>query len=302
MPDRRFERIVEDIRSRIESGQLLPGERIPSARAITREWGVAVVTATRALAVLRDQGLVRARPGVGTVVAERSARKRGQREASDREITTETIVATAIRIADGEGLAAVSMRRIAVELGVATMALYRHVRGKHHLVMLMADTIMAQPPRPRTRPPGWRAQLEVVARVQWAMYRRHPWMARVISMTRPNLSPNGMAHTEWALSAVDGHGLDPNTVLHLAVTLFGYVRGCAMNVEMQTEAEQDSGLTDEEWIESQGANFARFLASGRYPRLEFIFEAPGVDLDVDSLFEFGLRRLLDGYSGLLQAT
>jgi hypothetical protein len=142
----------------------------------------------------------------------------------------------------------------------------------------------------------------VVARVQWDMYRRHPWMARVISMTRPNLSPNGMAHTEWALSAVEGYGLDPNTMLHLAATLFGYVRGCAMNVELQSEAEQDSGLTDDEWIESQGANFARVLASGRYPVLERIFEAPGVDLDVDSLFEFGLRRLLDGYAALLQAT
>src|SRR5262245_3535913 len=143
MPDRRFERIVEDIRTRIETGQLLPGERIPSARAITREWGVAVATATRALAVLRDEGLVSARPGVGTVVVERSVRKRAQRDASDREITTATIVATAIRIADGEGLPAVSMRRIAVELGVATMALYRHVRGKNHLVLLMAETLMA---------------------------------------------------------------------------------------------------------------------------------------------------------------
>ena len=301
MPDKRFERIVEDIRTRIESGQLLPGERIPSARAITREWGVAVATATRALATLRQEGLVSARPGFGTVVAERSARRRGQRDASEREITTETILAMAIRIADGEGLSAVSMRRIAVELGVSTMALYRHVRGKSQLVLLMADRIMAQPPLPGARPPGWRAQLELVARAQWEMYCRHPWMARIISMTRPDLLAHGMAHTEWALCAVDGCGLDPHTMLHLAVTLFGYVRGCAMNVEMQAEAEQESGLTDEEWVESQSTSFVRFLASGRYPMLLYITEAPGVDLDVDSLFEFGLRRLLDGYAAFLQA-
>ena len=302
MPDKRFERIVKEIRTRIESGQLQPGDRIPSARAITREWGVAVATATRALAALRQEGLVTARPGFGTVVTERSARRRLERDALDREITAEAILATATRIADGDGLVAVSMRRIAIELGVPTMALYRHVRGKNRLLLLMADSIMAQPPLPGTRPAGWRAQLELVARTQWEMYRGHPWMARIISMTRPNLSPHGIAHTEWALSAVDGHGLDPNTMLHLVVTLFGYVRGCAMNVEMQAEAEQESGLTDQEWIESEGTNFARFLASGRYPKLLYVTEASGVDLDADSLFEFGLRRLLDGYAAFLQAT
>ena len=218
------------------------------------------------------------------------------------EITTETDLGAGIRIADAEGLGAVSMRRIAIELGLPTMALYRHVRGKNQLVLQMADSIMAQPPLPSMPPAGWRAQLEVVARVQWDMYRRHPWMARVISMTRPNLAPHGMAHTEWVLRALDGYGLDPNTLLHLVVTLFGYVRGCAMNVEMQAEAEQDSGLTDEEWIASQSTNFARFLESGRYPKLRFITEAPGVNLDVDSLFEFGLHRLLDGYAAFLHTT
>ncbi len=300
MRERRYEQIADELRTRITSGQLAPGAPIPSARAITREWAVALATATRALAVLRDEGLVYARPGVGTVVARPPTRTRGPRDTSDSEITAETIVATAIAIADAEGLAGVSMRRVAIQLGVATMALYRHVRGKNNLLQLMADIVLAQAHLPEKPPLGWRAQLELVARLQWMGYRRHPWLARIISMTRPSALANGMLHTEWALSAVDGLDLDANTRLHLVVNLFAYVRGCATNVEMELESEQDTGLTDDQWLEAQGAHFARVLESGRYPRLARVVASPDVDLDVDTLFDFGLERLLDGYAAVIE--
>ncbi len=168
--------------------------------------------------------------------------------AVQREVSLERIATSAIAIADAEGLGAVSMRRIAVELGVATMALYRHVRGKSKLLLLMADAVMRETPLPANRPAGWRPQLELVARLQCVIYRRHAWLARVISMTRPDVLPNGMTHSEWALRAVAGLNLDPNTMLHVAVRLFGYVRGSAMNLEMEAEAEQETGMTDEEWV------------------------------------------------------
>ncbi|MBV9133116.1 MAG: TetR/AcrR family transcriptional regulator C-terminal domain-containing protein [Chloroflexi bacterium] len=301
MATRRYEQIADDIRSRIASSKVAPGEPVPSARAITREWGVAVATATRALASLRDEGLVQARPGVGTVVASRPSRTRSSRESANNEINTAAIVANAIAIADAEGLPAVSMRRIAIELGVPTMALYRHVRGKSSLLLLMADTILGQVRLPETPPPGWRAQLELVARLQWAGYREHPWLTRIISMTRPSVLPNGMLQTEWAVSALDGLGLDPNAMLHAAVNLFAYVRGSAMNIEMELESEQDTGLTDDEWLQSQRPLFARVLESGRYPQLARIIAASDVDLDLDTLFEFGLERLLDGYATLIES-
>jgi AcrR family transcriptional regulator len=209
------------------------------------------------------------------------------------------IVSAAIEIADSEGFAAVSMRRVAIDLGVPTMALYRHIRGKNNLLVLMADAVLGETPLPNRRPAGWREQLEFVARLQWLLYRRHPWMVRVISLTRPSLMPNGMAHTEWALHAVDSLGLDTNTMLHVAVALFGFVRGSAMTLDMQAEAEQESGLTDEQWIESQDAAFTRLFASGRYPTIEVVTTA-SVDLTPESLFEFGLQRLLDGYAALLE--
>jgi DNA-binding transcriptional regulator YhcF (GntR family) len=298
MPERRFERIVDELRSQITSGRLRAGDRVPSTRQIMRDWGVAIATASKALATLQEEDLVSARPGVGTLVASKRARAR-EPSGVEPEVSVARILASAIAIADAEGLGAVSMRRIAVELGVATMALYRHVRGKGKLLVLMADHILGETPLPATRPQGWRPQLELVARLQWAIYRRHPWLARVISMTRPDIWPNGMRHTEWALRAVADLDLDPTTMLLVAVTLFSYVRGSAMNLEMAAEAEQETGLTDEQWVDARHAAFTRIFASGRYPTLEAVASRP-VELDAESLFEFGLSRLLDGYSALLQ--
>src|SRR3954468_2630132 len=115
-----YRQIVSEVRRRIEAGELRPGDRVPSARAITRQWGVAIATATKVHAALRDEGLTVARPGVGTVVAGPAPRR-------DHDLTEERIVAAAIAIADADGLAELSMRRIATDLGVATMSLYRHV-------------------------------------------------------------------------------------------------------------------------------------------------------------------------------
>jgi DNA-binding transcriptional regulator YhcF (GntR family) len=300
VPQRRFQHIVDNISGRIAAGQLRPGDRVPSARQITREWGVAMATATRALTVLGDKGLVSARPGVGTVVASRPTRVLREPRTRDEELTAQRIVAAAIAVADSEGIGAVSMRRVAIDLGVPTMALYRHVRGKNNLLVLMADAVLGEALLPTRRPAGWQEQLALVARLQWSLYREHPWMVRVISLTRPGLMPNGMAHTEWALRAVDGLGLDTNTMLHVAVALFGFVRGSAMTLDMQAEAEQETGLTDEQWIDSQDAAFNRLFASGRYPTIKLVTTAP-VDLTPQSLFEFGLKRLLDGYAALFEA-
>src|SRR5262245_46261529 len=117
-----YEAIASAIRERIETGALKPGDRVPSTRAITREWRVAIATATRALATLQAEGLVRGVVGVGTVVAERppATHDRPQGTASRRpggeaepELTRERIVRTAIVIADSEGIAALTMRRLA---------------------------------------------------------------------------------------------------------------------------------------------------------------------------------------------
>lgn len=85
-----------------------------------------------------------------------------------------------------------------------------------------------------------------MARLQWAAYRRRPWLAQVISLTRAQLLPSGLAHTDWAPRAVADLGLEPNVTLHAAMTATAYVRGIAVNLEPEAEARQDTGLTDDE--------------------------------------------------------
>jgi AcrR family transcriptional regulator len=300
MNEAQYTRIVADIRARIAAGDLRPGDRVPSARQITREWGVAIATATKAHAVLRRDGLVRAVPGIGTVVAAapvddpgpRPARRREPRD-PDSELTRDRIVRAAIAIADAEGLAALSMRRVATDLEVATMSLYRHVQSKDDLVMQMADAVFAGAPLPDP-PAGWRAQLELIARWQWTHYRRHPWLAPFISMTRPQLVPSGMVHTERVLAALDGLGLDPATTLHVTLTVLGFVRGVAVNLEPEAHAEQDTGLTSDEWMAAQDRRLREIFASGRFPMLSRLASGPDIEADLDTVFEFGLGQLLDG--------
>ncbi|MFC4587701.1 TetR/AcrR family transcriptional regulator [Sphaerisporangium corydalis] len=206
-------------------------------------------------------------------------------------MSRERVVGAAIAIADAEGLAALSMRRIAAALRTSVMALYRHVPGKQELLTLMADTALAGAPLPEPPPDGWRARLELAARTQWALYHRHPWLAQAMPMTRPAPTPNGMAQAEWAMRAVDGLGLDPVTMVHIYVTLANYVRGTATNLEAEADAVQQTGITDEQWLRT-----AVLPMMAGFPLLSQI---PPDTMDLDSLFDFGLNRLLDGIATLL---
>src|ERR1700722_14694713 len=114
-------RVAADIRGRIAAGELRAGDRVPSTRDITRQWRVAMATATKALALLRDEGLVQAVSGRGTVVATPEARtsaaqhspRRRVRDA-DRGLTQVDVVGAGIHIADTEGLSVLAMRHVAV--------------------------------------------------------------------------------------------------------------------------------------------------------------------------------------------
>jgi DNA-binding GntR family transcriptional regulator len=297
-----YRKIAGEIAARIAAGELVPGDRIASTRQLTAQYGVAMATATKVIATLREQGLVRALPGVGTVVAApvRPA-DAGLRPPADAVADRDRVVRAAVTIADAEGLPGLSMRRLAGELGLPTMSIYRYVADKEELVLLMMEAVFARNAPPALSPDtdGWRACVEALARLQWAMYRRHPWLAQAMSFTRPLLAPRAMAHTEWAMRALDGHGLDPNTQFRAAVTMANYIRGTAVNIESEAQAEQETGLTDDQWLQARQARLAETLSSGRFPMIARFVTADDVEFDLDLLMEFGLQRLLDGLAPLL---
>ncbi|MHA6628665.1 TetR/AcrR family transcriptional regulator C-terminal domain-containing protein [Pseudonocardia sichuanensis] len=300
-----YARIVADIRQRIESGELAPGDRVPSTREITRRWGVAMATATKALGVLRRDGLVRAERGSGTVVEARPGPVPGpgrprRPAATDGALDPDRIVGAAIAIADREGLAGLSMRRVATDLGAATMALYRHVADKDDLVLRMLDAAMGEWRPPADPPAGWRARLEAAARQLWALFRRHPWLAPAMSMTRPQPIAGGLAYSEWTLAALHDSGVDEVTAFTAYLTLYNYVRGTAVNLEPEVEAEAASGMDPDAWMDTQVPTLRAIVVDGAFPAFERMLATP-YDFDLDTLFEFGLQRLLDGFTALLEA-
>jgi DNA-binding transcriptional regulator YhcF (GntR family) len=300
-----YRRIFDKIAHRIRTGQLRPGDRVPSARQITREFGVAIATATKVLTTLRQEGLVRPVAGVGTVVAEPrpvglpNSPHRTETPASptveprDTDLTRDRIITSAISVADADGLAGLSMRRIAAELGVAAMSLYRYVPRKDDLLLMMVDTVFGWYPPPDPPPAGLPDQLEASARLQWQMLRDHPWCATVVSLTRPMLVPNGMAHTEWVMRAGTEAGLDPDTAIHLGVTVAAFVMGIASHRLTEREAQAETGLTSDEWMNAQEQQFYAITSGGRFPLLASLAAQPDFDLDLDRLFELGLGLILD---------
>jgi AcrR family transcriptional regulator len=300
-PGPRYLEIAEELRRRIESGELAPGMRVPSTRAIVDEWGVAMATATKVLTELRHQGLVRAVPGVGTVVdgARRPARTPPPRRQGgpDTALSAGRIVAAGVAIADAEGLGAVSMRRVASKLDVATMSLYRHVQDKDDLVLLMLDTVFRDARPPADPPAGWRPRVEIAARLLWDGCRRHPWLASAMSITRPQALAGGLPLSEFLLVALDELGLDHQTTFTAYITLVNYVRGMALNLEMEAEAEAVTGVDSEEWLQAQEPALRALADGGGFP--VFVrYVSREYDFDLDGLFEFGLGRMLDGLAGL----
>ncbi|MEV0949311.1 GntR family transcriptional regulator [Promicromonospora sp. NPDC050249] len=297
------ERIADEIRARIRSGALAAGDLVPSTRRIVAEHGVAMATASRVLGALRRDGLVEVRRGVGTVVAAgaNAGTSRPAGSPARRLPTGGDVVRAAMAVADTEGLGGLSMRRIATDLGIPTMSLYRHVRSRDELLTRMLDAVYAESPLPEPLPRHWRARAETCARTMWSAFQRHPWAAHVMSMTRPQVLPHGMAHTEALLAAFDaipGRPLDLDTRMHLAVSVVQLARGVGVSIEPALLAQQDSGLTDEEWTDRALPDLRAVADPRRFPQISAA-TSTDIDLTLDSLFEFGLARLLDGYAVFL---
>ncbi|MFE9922395.1 TetR/AcrR family transcriptional regulator [Streptomyces sp. NPDC005774] len=207
-------------------------------------------------------------------------------------LTLERVVEAAVELADREGLGALSMRRIAAELGTGTMSLYRYVPGKAELLDLMLDRVQRTSEDPGDFGDGhWRSTLEVLGRATLALYRRHPWLLEV-NQSRPILGPSALDGLEKVMSRIRPMGLSDPELLSAITAIEGYVVGAARTQLYQQEAERTSGLTDAEFWEAQHPVLEKAMTSGRYPVLASLAEDT-FSFDFDH-FEFGLQRILDG--------
>lgn len=205
-------------------------------------------------------------------------------------MSVERITDAAIAIADAEGIAAVSMQRIAADLGFTKMALYRYVPGKAELVALMIDTAVGEPP---VLDPsgGWRTGL-----TEWAAHllhgsQRHPWLLGVTVGPRI-LGPCEVGWIENALVALDGTGLDGGERIDAVAVVAGHIRAIA----------QQSAGTDHPDAELSGPLAELMRDHGdRYPALTAALTESVEHGGQDNALDFGLHRILDGLGLLIAA-
>ena len=220
--------------------------------------------------------------------------RRGPRPA----LTHDLIARAAVEIADEHGLDAVSMRRLADRLGVATMALYRYVSGKSDVFELMIDAAYAEVPLPEAT--GWRAVAEAYARSARAVGLRHPWLTGLMSQVPVPFTPRLLALTEHALAAVDGLGLDVDTMMAVFGTVNAFTRGAVAAEVAERDAMRSHGYASRDDLrDSYLPQVRRVVQSGRYPTLvRYIVEGSNTD-DPEWQFEFGLACVLDGIAARL---
>jgi len=213
-------------------------------------------------------------------------------------LTLDQIVTTAIAIADADGLPALSMRRVATELGVGTMSLYRYVPGKAELLDLMLDQVSGPgDTAERAAGLGWRALMDLVAHCTWDLYVKHPWLLQ-INWARPVLGPNSLAGVELVQRGLGGLGLSDQERVMVMFVVDSFVIGAARGYVNARSAGATSELSDEEFWAVQGPAMEEALGSGAYPTLAVMAE-DAFDFSQEQAFDFGLDRLLDGLDAYL---
>ncbi len=229
---------------------------------------------------------------------DQQAARRGPRQG----LSVDAVVRTAVVLADTDGLEALTMRRVAQDLGVAPMTLYTYVPGKAELLDLTLDWVYSQTKRLDTEGWPWRERVEAVARENRALYETHPWAATV-SPSRPPLGPGQLAKYDHELRSLEDTGMSEVDMDAALTHVLEFVRGCARTAREARERRDDSGLSDEQWWSANASVFAEVFDPAAFPTAARVGAAAGAAFSgayhPEHAFEFGLRRVLDGLGVLI---
>lgn len=202
-------------------------------------------------------------------------------------LSADHIARTAIRLADAEGLAAPTMQRLAREVGLTTMALYRYFPSKADVVAMMIDSAADTPPQFARPSSPWNRHLKEWARRCLAIYQNHPWFLEATTTRQSPMGPNELSWMESALIMLAESGLGPKERHHAFLAIIGLVRGHATFQQIR----RSSGA---------GKQWARELAqmlqseANRRPILREAFRSGAFSERVEGAFDFGLDCIVDG--------
>ncbi|WP_328503793.1 TetR/AcrR family transcriptional regulator C-terminal domain-containing protein [Streptomyces sp. NBC_00457] len=207
--------------------------------------------------------------------------------------TRADIAAAAVRVADAEGLDALSMRRVAGELGCGTMSLYNYVPRKEDLYELMIDAIGAE--HDIREPSGdWRADMLRNARETRAIMHRHTWVPRLMSGVY-GFSPNSLRYLEHCLECLEPLDLPYSAKTELVALLNAVVTTYVANEIATAERTRSMPWSAEEENAVRIAYLGSQVATGAYPRLAAAFMEQSGPIDLEGVFERALGRVLDAF-------
>jgi AcrR family transcriptional regulator len=201
-------------------------------------------------------------------------------------LSREAIVRAALAIADAEGLDAVSIRRVATDLGARTMSLYTYIERKEDLLDLMADEVGAEVIVPGELPGDWREATLAIARRERAATLRHPWMIDLVARQSMggSVGPNTLRHLEQTLEALDSLDADEQLKWKLVAAVSDYTTGFLVR-EAREQAHR--GATEVQTYLRQ------VVAGGDFPHLGRMLASGPLRME-DNNFEQGLVWLMDG--------
>ncbi len=204
------------------------------------------------------------------------------------------IAAAAIDIADRDGLAAVSVRRVARDMGTGPASLYRYLRSHDELIELMVDTVSGEYDLgPSGETP--RDQLLALARQGRSIMHRHPWLAALL-LTRPSMGPSTLRYLESALTAMESIDLPGPSKLQTVAMLTALT-----SAFVQNELSQPGNSGAANGAASDRVEYlSEAVRSGNYPRLASAFSGGNEPETPDDMFNgiivgylagVGLRQL-----------
>ncbi len=200
-------------------------------------------------------------------------------DAGPAALSRADVVAAALAIADAEGLEAVSIRRVAADLGVRPMALYTHIASKEDLVALMLHEMSGELLVPEPLPDDWREALRAIARRAYAAYVQHSWALQAFGRgTR--VGPNMLRRAEQSAAAVAPLDLSPADAWTALSIVHDWTIGHALHVvTLREDTELEGRLSDADPAE--------------FPRMSQVFGV-GREQSRDTVFDTALEAVLDG--------
>jgi len=219
-------------------------------------------------------------------------------------LSLDAIADAAVRLADAEGLAAVSMSRVAGELGFSTMSLYRYVDSKDDLLLVMANAGYGRPELRHGPRAAWRTRMEEWARAMRAGLAAHPWLLE-IPVSEPPLAPNPLAWMEAGLQALSATPLREQEKLSAMLLTDTFVRGQTQLALQVDAAARRSGSTPQEADARYARVLGRLVTPETHPGLVGALSSgsleDGGDDFADAEFAFGLKVVMEGIAGLVEA-